>query len=36
MVKKDMFQSLTIGDKQVKVNMLQYADDTLFVCQANP
>jgi len=35
-VEKELLQILTVGDKQVKVNMLQYADDTLFFCKASP
>ena len=27
--------SLDIGDKKVKVNMLQFANDTLFFCEVN-
>ena len=33
-VEKDLMESLEIGEKKVKVNMLQYADDTLFFCKA--
>jgi len=29
-MEKEMLQSLTVGDEQVKVNMLQYANDTIF------
>jgi len=28
-------ESLEVGSKNVRVNMLQYADNTLFYCQAN-
>ncbi|XP_068483400.1 uncharacterized protein [Phaseolus vulgaris] len=35
-VEKEMFQNLTVEDKQVKVNMLQYADNTFFFCKVNP
>jgi len=28
-------ESLEVGSKKVRVNMLQYADDTLFFCQTN-
>ena len=35
-VEKEMFQSLTVEDKQVKVNMLQYTDNTFFFCKVNP
>jgi len=31
----DAVESMEIGSKKVKVNMLQYADDTLFFCHAN-
>jgi len=31
-----LLQSLTVGNKFVKMNMLQYVDDTLFFCKANP
>jgi len=34
-VEKDLVESLEIGNKLVKVNMLQYANDTLFFCKAN-
>jgi len=34
-VEKDLVESLEIGKKLVKVNMLQYVDDTLFFCKAN-
>jgi len=34
-VEKNMIDSLEIGGKKVKVNMLQYADDTIFFCKAN-
>ena len=34
-VKKEFVEGLEIGKKAVKVNMLQYADDTLFSCKAN-
>ena len=34
-VEKKIIDSLEIGDKKVKVNMLRYADDTLFFCEAN-
>ena len=34
-VRKNLIESLEIGCKKVKVNMLQYADDTLFFCNAN-
>jgi len=33
--KKNLIDSLEIGRKKVKVNMLQYANDTLFFCKAN-
>jgi len=33
-VEKDMLESLEIGGKLIKVNMLEYADDTLFFCKA--
>jgi len=31
-VHKDMLQSVKVGSKRVKVNMLHFADDTLFFC----
>jgi len=34
-VKLNLVESLEIGDKKVKVNMLQFADDTLFLCANN-
>jgi len=34
-VEKHLIDSLKIGRKKVKVTMLQYADDTLFFCEAN-
>ena len=34
-VEKNLVESLEVGVKKVKVNMLQYADDTLFLCEAN-
>jgi len=35
-VEKELLESMTIGEKLVKVNMLQYANDALFFCEANP
>ena len=32
---KKLVYSLEVGKDKVKVNMLQYADDTLFFCEAN-
>jgi len=32
---KNLIDSLEVGKDKVKVNMLQYADDTLFFCEAN-
>ena len=32
---RKMIDSLEIGREKVKVNMLQYADDTVFFCEAN-
>jgi len=32
-VDKDMLQSVEVGTRRVKVNMLHYADDTLFFCK---
>jgi len=32
---KKWIDSLEVGKDKVKVNMLQYADDTLFFCEAN-
>jgi len=34
-VEKNMVESLEVGVQKVKVNMLQYVDDTLFLCEAN-
>jgi len=34
-VEKNLVQSLKVRVQKVKVNMLQYADDTLFLCEAN-
>jgi len=33
---KGLIDSLEIGYKKVEVNMLQYANDTLFFCEVNP
>jgi len=35
-VEKELLESVSIGDELVKVNMLQYANNTLFFCEANP
>jgi len=32
---KNLIDSLEVGRDRVKVNMLQYVDDTLFFCEAN-
>ena len=32
---KKLIDNLEVGKDKVKVNMLQYADDTLFICEAN-
>ena len=32
---KSLIESLVVGRAKVKVNMLQYVDDTLFFCEAN-
>ena len=32
---KKLIDSLEVGKDKVKVNMLQYVDDTLFFCEAN-
>ena len=32
---KKLIDSLEVGKDKVNVNMLQYADDTLFFCKAN-
>ena len=32
---KNLIDSLKVGRDKVKVNMLQYANDTLFFCEAN-
>jgi len=34
-VEKDLLESVEIGGKLIKVNMLQYADETLFFCKAS-
>ena len=34
-IERKMIDSLEIGKEKVKVNMLQYADDTVFFCEAN-
>jgi len=34
-IEKNLIDSLEIGREKVKVNMLEYADDTLFFCEAN-
>jgi len=34
-VEKDLVESVEIRSKKVKVNMLQYVDDTLFFCKAS-
>jgi len=34
-VEKNLVESLEVGVQKVKVNMFQYADDTLFLCEAN-
>jgi len=34
-VEKNLIKSLEIRDKKVKVNKLQYVDDTLFFCETN-
>jgi len=34
-VKKKLFQGIKVGTKEIEVNMLQYVDDTLFLCEAN-
>ena len=33
--RKNLFSGLKVGDKKVEVNLLQFADDTLFVCESN-
>jgi len=32
---KSLIDNLEVGTNKVKLNMLQYADDTLFFCKAN-
>ena len=32
---KKLIDSLEVGKNKVKINMLQYANDTLFFCEAN-
>jgi len=34
-IEKNLIDSLEVGDKKIKVNMLQYANDTLFFYEAN-
>ena len=34
-VEKNLVESLEVGVKKIKVNMLQYADVTLFICETN-
>jgi len=34
-VEKNLIDSLEIDREKVKLNMLQYVDDTLFFCEAN-
>jgi len=34
-VEKNLVESQEVGAQKVKVNMLQYADDTLFLCEAD-
>jgi len=33
--RKNLFKGLKVRDKKVEVNLLQFADDTLFVCESN-
>jgi len=33
--RKNLLSGVKIGDKKVEVNLLQFADDTLFVCESN-
>ena len=33
--KRNLFSGIKIGDKNVEVNLLQFADDTLFVCESS-
>ena len=33
--RKNLFSGLKVGDKKMEVNLLQFADDTLFVCESN-
>ncbi|XP_068485032.1 uncharacterized protein [Phaseolus vulgaris] len=33
--RKNLFSGLKVGDKKVEVNLLQFADDTLFICESN-
>jgi len=35
-LEKELLESFTVGEKLVKVNMLQYSDDALFFCKVNP
>jgi len=34
-VKKKLLKRIKVWTKEIEVNMLQYADDTLFLCEAN-
>ena len=34
-IDKDLLESVEIGDRLTKVNMLQFADDTFFLCKAS-
>ena len=33
-IEKDLLESVEVGGRSIKVNMLQYANDTLFFCKA--
>jgi len=33
--RKNLLSGIKVGDKKVEVNLLQFADDTLFVCEPN-
>jgi len=35
-VAKDMLQSVEVGSKRIKVNMLHFLDDNIFFCKVCP
>jgi len=34
-MQNELLESVLVGEKEVMVNMLQYADDKLFFCKAS-